>query len=145
MIQSTASLIAEVDGELELNATACGPSAALSVSNRSATVSSASSHVIGSHPGSAASFGLERRRGCSNRVGWSTMSGAAFPFRQSARPVGWDGSGRSATNFPSSTVARAPQRETHSGQYVGIVAPPMPLIVIPARLPRNGHRHTLDA
>ena len=47
------------------------------------------------------------------------MSGAALPFTQMALPVGCDGSGSSATNVPSVTVARAPQRDTHNGQYVG--------------------------
>ena len=121
--QSTASLIADVDGELELKPTACGPSLALIASSRSAMVSSAWSQVICSQPGSAASLGLVRRSGCSSRPECSMICGAALPFTHSALPVGWEGSGWRLSSLPSSTLARAPHRETHSGQYVGIRSP----------------------
>ncbi len=111
-----ASLIADVDGELALNATDSGPSEAARDESRSATVSSPSSQVICSHPGSAESLGLVRLSGCSSLDRWATISGAALPFKHRALPVGWDGSGRRATRVPSVTSARAPQRDTHNGQ-----------------------------
>src|SRR4051812_14407719 len=53
-IQSTESLIADVDGEADPNTTDSGPDAAAIAVNRAATVSSASSQPIRSHPGSSA-------------------------------------------------------------------------------------------
>jgi len=49
--------------------------------------------------------------------GWAVIAGASLPLTHSVFPVGCDGSGFSV-NVPSVTVARAPQRDTHNGQYV---------------------------
>ena len=88
MIQSTESLIADVDGEADANTTDSGPDAAAIAVSRAATVSSASSQLIRSHPGSSAPCGAVRRSGCSTRSAWPTISGAALPFTHSAFPVG---------------------------------------------------------
>ena len=63
-----------------------------------AAVSSASAHVIRCQPGSPSPFGRVRFRGWSSRSGWRTIPGAALPFTHNACPVGWPGSGSSATN-----------------------------------------------
>ena len=120
VIQSTESLIAEVDGDAEANTTDSGPDAAAIALSRAAIVSSASSQVMRSHIGSSAPFGAVRRSGCSTRSAWPTIAGAALPFTHSARPVGWAGSGSSAVKRPSTVTAVAPQRETHSAQNVGV-------------------------
>ena len=88
MIQSTESLMAEVDGDADANTTDSGPEAAAIAVSREAIVSSASSQLIRSHAGSSAPFGAVRRSGCSTRSAWPTIAGAALPFTHSARPVG---------------------------------------------------------
>src|SRR3954463_6291551 len=118
--QSTESDIADVDGEALPNTTASGPDCSAIAVSFVAIVSSASSQLIGSQPGSGAPFGAVRRRGRSSRSGWLTISGAALPLTHSACPVGCPGAGRKASNRPSSTVAVAPHRETHSGQKVTV-------------------------
>ena len=120
MIQSTESLIAEVDGDADENTTDSGPDSPAIPVSRAATVSSASSQLICSHAGSSAPFGAVRRRGCSSRSALATIAGAALPFTHRARPVGWRGSGSSAVKPPSTLTAVAPQRETHSAQKVGV-------------------------
>ncbi len=115
---SMLSTIADVDGDAEANTTDSGPWSRARARSRAATVSSASSHVIGCQPGSGSSFGRVRFNGCVNRPGWAVIRGASLPFTHRALPVGWDGS-RLSANVPPVTVARAPQRETHNGQYVG--------------------------
>jgi hypothetical protein len=45
------------------------------------------------------------------------IAGASLPLTHSTLPVGCDGS-RCNENVPFATVATAPQRETHKGQYV---------------------------
>jgi hypothetical protein len=107
-----------------LNATDSGPPAAAAAVSFAATVPSASSQPMRSQPGSAASLGVVRRSGCSSRDGCRTISGAALPLTQRARPVGCDGSGSNARKVPSVTSARAPHRDTHNGQYVGTRCPP---------------------
>ena len=76
MIQSTESLRADVDGDADPNTTDSGPVAAAIAVKRAATVSSASSQLICSHPGSSAPFGAVRRSGCGTRSAWLTISGA---------------------------------------------------------------------
>ena len=68
-------------------------------------------------PGSAEPFGLVRIIGCRRRSGWAVMAGASLPLMHSTLPVGCDGSW-SSVKVPLVTVARAPQRDTHKGQYV---------------------------
>ncbi len=121
--QSTESDIADVEGELDPKTTHSGPCSRASAVSRSATVSSASSHVIVSQPGSGAPLGWVRRSGCSRRSRWATSSGAALPLTQRAAPVGCVGSGRKEVRTPSDTVAVAPHRETHNGQKVGTSSP----------------------
>src|SRR5215470_15284073 len=116
--QSIESDIADVEGEALPNTTASGPDSAAIAVSRDAMVASASSQLRRSQPGSAAPFGAVRRSGYSSRSGCATISGAALPLTQIACPVGWPGSGRSASRRPSSTVAVAPHRDTHSGQNV---------------------------
>src|SRR5262245_21558102 len=116
--QSIESDMADVEGEALPNTTASGPDSTAIAVSRDAMVASASSQLRRSQPGSAEPFGLVRRNGYSNRSGCATISGAALPLTQIACPVGWPGSGRSASRRPSSTVAVAPQRDTHSGQNV---------------------------
>ena len=116
-IQSMQSTIAEVEGETELNTTDSAPWSRANAWRRSATVASASSQLMRCHPASAATFGLVRFTGCRRRSGCAVMSPAALPFTHSAFPVGCEGSRRSV-NVPFATVARAPQRDTHRGQYV---------------------------
>ena len=116
--QSIESDMADVEGEALPNTTASGPDSAATAASRAAMVASASSQPSRSQPGSAAPFGAVRRSGCSSRSGCATISGAALPLTQIAPPVGWPGRGRSASRRPSSTVAVAPQRDTHSGQNV---------------------------
>ncbi|HEX5922731.1 MAG TPA: hypothetical protein VFY45_02790, partial [Baekduia sp.] len=53
-IQSTESLIAEVDGDAEANTTDSGPDSVAIAPSRAAIVSSASSQLIRSHAGSCA-------------------------------------------------------------------------------------------
>ena len=118
VIQSTESLSAEVDGEADPNTTASGPLSSAISPSLEAIVSSASSQLICSHPGSGAPLGRVRRSGWSSRSGCSRTRGAALPFTQTARPVGWAGSGPIAVSRPSTTVAVAPQRDTHIGQKV---------------------------
>ena len=107
---------AEVEGEAVLKATVSGPCVAASAVSRAATRSSASSQEIRCHPGSGSPLGRVRRIGCSRRPGPCTISGASFPFRHRALPVGWEGSGASAVSRPPVTVASAPQREVHRAQ-----------------------------
>src|SRR5580765_8174917 len=116
-IQSTQSTIADVDGETELNTTDSGPWSRASPRSRSATVPSAASQVMRRQPGSAEPLGWVRIIGYRSRSGWAVMAGASLPLMHSTLPVGCDGS-RSSVNVPSITVARAPQRDTHNGQYV---------------------------
>src|SRR5215469_16682462 len=116
--QSIESDMADVEGEALPNTTASGPDSAAIAVSRDAIVASASSQVRRSQPGSAAPFGAVRRSGYSSRSGCATISGAALPLTQIACPVGWPGNGPSATERPSSTVAVAPHRDTHSGQNV---------------------------
>ena len=68
--QSTESEIADVDGEALPNTTASGPDSSAIAVSLVAMVSSASSHSMGSQPGSAAPFGAVRRSGTSSRSGW---------------------------------------------------------------------------
>jgi len=63
VIQSTESLSAEVDGDADPNTTDSGPGSAASPRSWPATVSSASSQLSRSHPGSSAPFGAVRRSG----------------------------------------------------------------------------------
>jgi hypothetical protein len=120
MIQSTESLIADVEGDADANTTDSGPDAAAVAVSLAATTSSASSQLIRSHAGSSDPFGAVRRSGCSTRSAWLTIAGAALPFTHSARPVGWAGSGSSAVKCPSTVTAVAPQRDTQSAQNVGV-------------------------
>ena len=80
-------------------------------------MSSASSQLMRRQPGSAEPFGLVRIIGYCSRSGWAVIAGASLPLTHSTFPVGCDGS-RFSVNVPSVTVARAPQRDTHNGQYV---------------------------
>ncbi len=120
VIQSTESLIADVDGDADPNTTDSGPDAAAIAVSRVATVSSASSQLIRSQAGSSAPFGAVRRSGCSTRSACPTIAGAALPFTHNARPVGCPASGSSAAKRPSTVTAVAPHRETHSAQNVGV-------------------------
>src|SRR5215813_10413767 len=125
--QSIESDMADVEGEALPNTTASGPDSAAIAVSRDAMVASASSQLSRSQPGSAAPFGVVWRSGYSSRSGCATISGAALFLTQIACPVGWPGSGRSASRRPSSTVAVAPHRDTHSGQNVATsVANPHP-------------------
>ena len=63
MIQSTESLNAEVDGEADPNTTASGPLSPAISPSFDAMVSSASSQLVRTHPGSSAPFGAVRRSG----------------------------------------------------------------------------------
>jgi hypothetical protein len=80
-------------------------------------VPSASSQLMRLQPASVEPFGVVRFIGYRRRSGWAVIAGASFPLMHSTFPVGWDGS-RCSVNVPSDTVARAPQRDTHNGQYV---------------------------
>ena len=105
----------EVDGETELNTTDSGPCWRANDCKRSATMASASSHVMRRQPGSDDPLGFVRIIGCCRRLGCAEIAWASLPLTQSTFPVGCDGS-RFNVNVPSPTVARAPQRETHNGQ-----------------------------
>jgi len=72
------------------------------------------------------------------------MSGAALPFRQIALPVGWDGSGCSASKVPSLSSARAPQRDTHNGQNVGTESLPTHRLSRGRPGPTKGSRDLLE-
>src|SRR5215475_12627789 len=136
--QSIESDMADVEGEALPNTTASGPDSAAIAVSRDAMVASASSQPRRSQPGSAAPFGVVRRSGYSSRSGCATISGAALPLTQIACPVGWPGSGRSASRRPSSTVAVAPHRDTHSGQNVATsvanLHPPQAIPQVPSGL-----------
>src|SRR5205085_8142412 len=102
-------MIAEVEGDTELNTTDSGPWSRASARRRSATVPSASSQLMRCQPASADPFGVVRLIGYRRRSGWAVIAGASLPLRHSTFPVGWDGS-RFRVNVPFDTVARAPQR-----------------------------------
>ena len=107
-------------GVVMANATDSGPDSAASLRISPATVSSASSHEIRIHPGSGSPLGRVRFIGWRMRSGLSTCSGAACPFAQSARPVGWDGSRSIPMSRPSRTTEMQPHRDRHSAHQPGM-------------------------
>ena len=93
--------------------------------SRSATVSSASSQVMRSHPGSADTLGPRppQRVEQPRRVVDDLGRRLALDAEGLAGRVGRIGVQRQER--PVATSARAPQRDTHSGQYVGTGSPPI--------------------
>lgn len=83
---------------------------------RAAISSNAASQEIGTQPGSAEPFGVVRLSGWVRRRDEWASSGAARPLAQTARPVGWVGSGATLISRPFSTVLSVPQRERQSVQ-----------------------------
>ncbi len=107
-------------GVVTANATASGPLSARIAARRPAISSSAASQLIGTQPGSSASFGFVRRSGRSSRFGLAVSSGIALPFAHSAPPVGCPGSGSTASRRSPSTTETEPQCDLQSVQYPGI-------------------------
>src|SRR5712692_7998756 len=118
--QARPSDIAVPAAVVTAKATASGPFRAATFRICSAVQSSASSRLMRTQPGSGSPFGRVRRRGWRSRSGLYTSSGAARPLTHRLLPVGWVGSGSTATSRPSSTTEMQPQRERHSAQKPGI-------------------------
>jgi hypothetical protein len=81
-------------------------------------MSSATSQLVCFHAGSGEPLGLVRRSGWSSRSGCSRTRGGRLALHTD-RPTCWMSRIRSdAVSRPSTTVAVAPQRDTHIGQNV---------------------------
>ena len=112
-------------GVVSAKATLSGPLSAAIRVICAAMVSSASSQLILTQPGSTSSLGRVRFIGYSSRSSLYTCSGAAWPLAHNARPVGCEGSASIRTNRPSFTIEKQPQRERHRAHHPGTLVSPV--------------------